>query len=136
MASSNAITKMREIAESKLGPREALLDAVGKVDKVLTAKVLVATYILPARTKGGIIRIDSTIQENEFQGSIGLVIGLGPGAFKDDNIAKFNGVTPKLHDWVLYRPADGLALEIRKVPCRLFEDVDIKMIVKAPEDYW
>lgn len=136
MASSNAITKIREIAESTLGPREALLSAVGKVDKVLTAKVLVATYIMPARTKGGIIRIDSTIQESEFQGSVGLVIGLGPGAFKDDNIAKFNGVVPKLHDFVLYRPADGLALEIKQVPCRLFEDVDIKMIIQNPQDYW
>lgn len=136
MASSNAISKMREISESKLPPREALIKAIGKIDKVIHSQVLVATYIRPSRTKGGIIMIDQTIQESEFQGTIGLVVGLGPGAFKDDAIAKFHGVKLKLHDWVLYRPADGMALEFRQVPCRLFEDVNIKMIVERPEDYW
>lgn len=136
MAQSN-ITKIREIAESSVDPREALIEAIGKPkQEVLHSQVLVATYIRPAKTKGGIIMTDRTLQEDEFQGTIGLVIGLGPGAFKDDAIAKFHGVKIKMHAWVMFRPADGLALEINQVPCRLFEDVNIKMIVEDPTIYW
>lgn len=136
MPRQNTAVKIREIAESSRDPRAALLKAIGPVDEVLHSLVLVATYIRPAMTKGGILLADRTLQEDEFQGSIGLVIGLGPGAFQDDGIAKFHGVKLKLHDWVLTRPADGLALEINGVPCRLFEDANIKMRVQNPADYW
>lgn len=136
MSSRNMAT-IRSIAESSSDPRKALLSAIGKCDHlVLHSQVLVGTYIRPAKTAGGIYMTDNTLQEDEFQGTIGLVLALGPGAFKDDGIAKFHGVKVKIGDWVLYRPADGLALEIRKVPCRIFEDVNIKMLVTDPQLYW
>ena len=136
MPRQNTAVKIREIAESSRDPRDALIRAVGPVDEVLHSQVLIATYIRPAVTKGGILLADRTLQEDEFKGSIGLVFGIGPGAFCDDGIAKFHGVKLKLHDWVLFRPADGLALALRSVPCRLFEDANIKMRVKNPADYW
>ena len=129
--------KIREIAESSTDPREALQKAIGKqVDEVLHNGVLVATYIRPAMTKGGILMADQTLQEDVYQGSVGLVIALGPAAFVDDRIAQFHGVKLAVGDWVLFRPADGLSMEINQVPCRLFQDTNIMMRVTRPEIYW
>lgn len=132
-----SLAKIREIAESSSDPREALTKAIGKFnDEVLHNGVLVATYIQPAKTAGGIYMADSTLQEDIYQGSVGLVIALGPAAFKDDPIAKFHGKSLKLGDWVLYQPSDGLSMEINKVPCRLFQDTRILMRVETPSRYW
>ena len=137
MARSNH--KMREIAEF-VGPRDkALLDSLDGHQKKLTvfhSQVLVAGYIAGARSKGGIIFTDKTVEEDRWQGNIGLVIGLGKGAFKDDAVAKFHGDKLKLGDWVMYLPADGVSLFINQVPCRLFQDTRILMRVDNPEIYY
>lgn len=133
----NATGKMRQIAESEVDAKKALLHALGKHDtEVLHSKVLVAGYIRPAKTKGGIYLIDKTIEEDRYQGTIGMVIGLGPGAFTDDNIAQFHGKKLKVGDWVMYVAADGVAMFINEVPCRLFDDSRILMRVKDPELYF
>jgi co-chaperonin GroES (HSP10) len=140
MARSNAIGKMRQIAEKASTVKEAskaILEALGKHDtQVLHSRVLVAGYVRPAKTKGGLFLPDKTIEEDRFQGSIGLVIALGPGAFKDDNIAKFHGMKLKVGDWVMYLPADGIATFVNEVPCRLFDDTRILMKVTNPELYF
>jgi co-chaperonin GroES (HSP10) len=135
--SRSAMKKMREIAENSTDPRQALLDALGNhATEVLHSKVLVATYVRPAMTKGGVYMPDKVIEEDRFQGTIGLVVGLGPGAFKDDNIAQFHGKKLKVGDWVMYVAADGIAMFINEVPCRLFDDTRILMKVKDPELYF
>jgi len=154
MARSNAIGKMRQIAESKLNttnprlahlqgitgevkPLKALLkDPLAAELTVLHSQVLVMGYIPPARSKGGIILTDKTVEEDRFQGNVGLVVGLGKGAFKDDNIAQFHGDKLNVGDWVMYVAADGVALFIREVPCRLFSDSRILMKVETPEIYY
>ena len=137
MARSNH--KMREIAEF-VGPRDkALLASLAgehKKQTILHSQVLVAGYIASSRTQGGIIKIDKTIEEDRWQGNVGLVIGLGKGAFKDDAVAKFHGDKLKLGDWVMYLPADGVSLFINQVPCRLFQDTRILMKVDNPEIYY
>lgn len=139
MARSNAIGKMREIAET-IGPRdETLIAALKGEHKKLTvfhSQVLVAGYVASARSAGGIIFTDKKVEEDRFQGNIGLVVALGKGAFKDDGIAKFHGDKLKIGDWVLYQPADGLQLFINQVPCRLFQDTRILMKVTNPEIYY
>lgn len=133
------MTKMRAIAESALPPDRAIWkelgDLKGEVD-VLHSQVLVATYVAPAKSKGGIVFTDRKIQEDQFQGSIGMVVAIGPGAFQDCDIAKFYGVELEIGDWVLYQPADGLQLYINEVPCRIFDDTKIKMRVKDPSRFW
>jgi co-chaperonin GroES (HSP10) len=140
MARSNAIGKMREIAESSDDPRTALLNAIGKKTlrefTVLHSQVLIATYVRAAKTAGGIFMPDKVIEEDRWQGNIGLVIALGKGAFKDDGVAQFHGDTLEIGDWVMYVPADGVSLFIRQVPCRLFQDSRILMKVTNPEIYY
>lgn len=137
MARSNAITKMRQIAESSTDPKAAILKALGKHDtKVFHSKVLVATYVRPAMTRGGVYMPDKVIEEDRYQGTVGLVVALGPGAFKDDNIAQFHGDGLTIGDWVMYVAADGISMNINEVPCRLFEDTRILMRVTDPEIYF
>ena len=96
MARSNAIGKMRQIAEQTTDPKQVLLDALGDhKTEVLHSKVLVAGYVRPAKTRGGIFMPDKVIEEDRFQGNIGMVVKLGPGAFKDDTIAQFHGKSLK-----------------------------------------
>ncbi len=140
MARSNAIGKMREIAESSEDPRKVLFGVIGKDTlkeiTVLHSQVLVATYVRPAKTKGGIFLTDKVVEEDRWQGNIGLVVALGKGAFKDDAVAKFHGDKLEIGDWVMYVPADGVSLFIKQVPCRLFQDTRILMKVTNPEIYY
>jgi hypothetical protein len=137
---SNAIGNLRLIAETGDGDiKKATLKALGnlKKERVLHSQVLVAIWAgtqYHAGTK--ILKADRALQEAIYQGSIGIVIGMGPGAFKDQPGAKFHGEKIKIGDFVLMRPSDGLQMLVRGVPCRLFEDVNIKMVVSDPDIYW
>jgi co-chaperonin GroES (HSP10) len=130
---------LREIAV-QADPKKALLGALGDMSdwEIFHNLVMVATYIEPEKTPGGIIKPDNTLLENRFQGKVGLVIKLGPLAFKDDNIAKFGGVDVEVGDWVFYSASDGFELysvEHQKSTgtcCRLFEDTRIKGRVADP----
>jgi co-chaperonin GroES (HSP10) len=138
--SANAMVRMRDIAESSSTPAECkknLMKHLGAVKhEVLHSQVLVAQYIAPAKTKGGIILTDKKVQEDRYQGTIFLVIAMGKGAFKDDSIAKFNGDKLKTGDWVMAVAADGIAMDINSVPCRLYSDTRILMKVTDPALYY
>src|ERR1700678_3948466 len=140
MARSNAIGKMREIADdTETDPKKLLLSKVGQIDGELTvlhSQVLVAGYVRPGKTKGGIFLTDKAVEEDRWQGNVGMVIALGKGAFKDDGIAQFHGDALKVGDWVMYSAADGVSMFIREVPCRLFQDTRILMKVNNPEIYY
>ena len=87
--------KLREIAEAaQSDPKRALLDSIGSdwLDsiEIFHNQVLVATYIEPEKTRGGIIRPDRTLAENRFQGKAALVLKMGPLAFVDDNVLAAN----------------------------------------------
>jgi co-chaperonin GroES (HSP10) len=134
--------KLREVAQAAAhDPKKALLDSLGDAIadiEVFHNQVLVATYIEPEKTAGGIYKPDRTLAENRFQGKAALVLKLGPLAFKDDNIAKFGGVTIKEGDWVFAYPSDGRELfsvdgsGSSATCCRLFEDINIKGRVSDP----
>ncbi len=136
----NAMRRMRDIAEASTTPVDCAKQILKytKVVKqeVLHSQVLVAQYIRPAKTKGGILLTDVAIQEDRFQGNCFLVVGLGPLAFKDDNIAKFGGTKMKIGDWVMAVPGDGVALYINSVPCRIYSDTRLLMKVEDPGMYY
>ncbi len=127
--------KLREIAEAaQKDPKQALLDSlpVGTLKyEVFHNRVLVATYVAPEMTKGGVIRPERSLAEDRFQGKVGLVIAIGPQAFVDDGGARFGGVRVGPGDWVTYRPTDGTEVffvddnGLDATPCRLIEDVHI-----------
>lgn len=134
--------RLRELAAaSREDAAGSLKSAVGDLSgfEPFHNLVLVATYIRPETTTGGIIRPDRNLAEDRFQGKVGLVLKVGPIAFKDDNVNKFGGLTVQEGDWVLYRASDGHEMFFVDrngrdgTPCRLLEDVHIKARLREPE---
>lgn len=115
-------------------PKAAIKKAVGDLSglEVMFNQVLVATYFRPEKTSGGIIRPTSNVEEDRFQGKVGLVIKVGPTAFKDDEI-DYAGQTVEVGDWVAYRVGDGWEMTLNGTPCRLISDLNIRLKVSDPE---
>jgi co-chaperonin GroES (HSP10) len=138
--------KLREISQAaQFDPKNALLNALpagAHLFECFHNKVLVATYVRPEKTKGGIILADRSQAEDRFQGSVGLVIKTGPLAFVDDGVVKFGGVKVEEGDWVTYRPSDGLEMFFVDdngrdgTPCRVLEDTNIIGRVPDPALVW
>ena len=133
---------LRAIAQAaNSDPKQALIASAGPLTdyEVFHNLVLVATYV-PGEKIGSIIVPDKTLAENRFQGKMGLVLKCGPLAFKDDANVKFGGISIEPHDWVLFRPSDGIELFIKDhmglkndgLSCRLIEDSLIKARVTDP----
>lgn len=117
-------------------PKQALLDAVGDLSNydIFHNQILVATYVRPERTAGGIIRPGQNVDEDEYQGKVGLVVKVGPSAFLDTDENDFQGQSISVGDWVVYRTGDGWQLTIRDTACRILTDRTIRLRIKNPGD--
>lgn len=96
-------------------------------------QMLIGVYIRPEKTKGGIIMTQATLDEDKWQGKVGLVLKKGPLAFKDDARNNFGGQTVELGDWVMYRVSEAPAISINGVHCRLLEDIHVRGVISTPE---
>jgi co-chaperonin GroES (HSP10) len=104
--------------------------------RLLRNRVLVASFVASERTAGGIIRPQKTMDEDRFQGKVGLVLKMGPIAFKFDEDPE-GELAPAIHDWVLYRPADSHEIGLGEgAPCRMIYDDLVQAIVENPMDYY
>lgn len=141
---------LRSIAEAaNADPAANLLAKAGPLTdyKVAHNLVLVATYVRPPRKMKGpdgteveFHYTDKTLAEDRFQGKVGLVLKLGPLAFKDDGATKFGDFTVEPGDWVIFRNSDAWEFFIKDhtgaandgIPVRLIEDIFIKGRVSDP----
>lgn len=117
-------------------PKKLLMDELnGAQDKIdlFGARVLVATYRRPEKTKGGILLTDKAKDEDIYQGRVGLVVRKGPFAFKDCEGSHFGGKTVEIGQWCYYRPSDGIGIALNGVHCRIIEDVMIDGVVSHPD---
>jgi co-chaperonin GroES (HSP10) len=116
-------------------PKLAIKKAAGDLAdvEVYSGWILLGTYIRPVKTAGGIIRPDTNVEEDEFQGKVGLVLKKGPLAFVDDENNSFAGQDAEIGDWVVYTINDTRALTINGAPCRLIQDTKVIMRVKDPK---
>jgi len=116
-------------------PRTVLQTQIGDLAdvEVFGDDVLVAIYRRPEKTRGGIVLTDVTRGEDLYQGKTGLVVKMGPLAFKDEGLAHMKC---DIGDWVVFRPADGWACTLNnkeKVPMRVIRDALIRMRVTDPD---
>lgn len=130
------VAVLEEIAKAS-DPRKVLMSKVGDLKGVelMGNRVLVAIYVAPEKTSGGIIRPTSQLKEDIFQGSVGLVLKMGPAAFEDDGRINvyFYGQSARVGEWVVFRPGDARRVQINGVDCRFVEDSLIDMVVSDPE---
>jgi co-chaperonin GroES (HSP10) len=70
------------VMEHEIDPKEKLLTDLGDLSgiEIFNNQVLVAVYIRPNKTKSGIILTDETVNEDRYQGKVGLLVGMGPAA--------------------------------------------------------
>lgn len=126
------------IMEHDVDPKEKLLEELGDLSgiEIFNNQVLVAVYVRPNKTKSGIILTDGTVQEDRYQGKVGLLVGMGPAAFQDDNGQWFNNASFSLHDWLVFRPSDGWSVNVNGVLCRMLSDTQVKMRIPTPDAAW
>ncbi len=140
---------LRAISEAAaFDPKRAILDKIERdiagMD-VFHNLVLVASYVAPPRTMKGpngenipFYETDKKLDEHRFQGKVGMVLKMGPLAFRDDKNVSFGGDKIEVGDWVVTRPSDGLewflsAPQAKDGVCvRVFEDTQIKARVPDP----
>lgn len=125
--------KLMEIAQAR-DPKNGIQRAVGDLSNVrlLSGRVLVAIYVAPEKTAGGIYRPQSNVKEDIWQGVVGLVLVKGDMAFKDDDTHKFHGQDVQVGNWVTFRKSDGKPRQINGVDCLIIEDVLIDMVIDDP----
>jgi len=115
-------------------PKKVLLKKIGDISKyeIFNNQVLVAVYVRPELTAGGII-LDT--KEDEHQSKVGLVIAMGNDACEDATGRWFRGLKRKVAvgDWILFRPSDGWPLLVNKTMCRMLDDTNLKGRVPHPD---
>ena len=85
------------------------------------------------KTKGGVLLSDQLIQEQQWTTNVGLVLKLGPLAYKDKK--KFStGPWCKEQEWVIFARYAGSRLRIDGGELRILNDDEILGVVKSPED--
>jgi co-chaperonin GroES (HSP10) len=115
-------------------PKKAMIDAAGDLSgiEVMGNMVLVATFVRPSKTRGGIIRPDSNVEEDVWQGKVGLVLKAGPLAFASDDEFDFGDQNVSVGDWCVFKVGDGWQLTVGQWPCRLVRDSSIRLKVNDP----
>lgn len=115
-------------------PKRALIEALGDLSNValFSGRVLVAIYIAPEKTAGGIIRPGTNVKEDVWQGCVGLVVKKGARAFQDDGDTKFHGQDVAVGDWVTFRRGDAKRIQVRGVDCLIIEDTVLDMVIDDP----
>jgi co-chaperonin GroES (HSP10) len=108
---------------------------VDKID-VTFSQILIGIYKRPEKTKSGIILTDDTRAEDEFQGKVGLVVKVGPMAYRDTDDVQFEGFKVKVGDWVVIRASDGWPLKIGKTLCRMIPDTGVRIVIPEPDLIW
>ena len=120
-------------------PKQKVMDALGDALKgvhVYGNRVLVATAPHKDRSAGGIILTDKMIEEERYQGKVGLVLALGPAAFKYDGSFEWEGRKPDIGSWVFFRTPDASEFGLHGVSCRFIRDELIVGEVDGPGSIW
>jgi hypothetical protein len=124
--------KAISLISNSTDPRAAIWQLVGDVSKrrILTDEVLVGIFIRPEKI-GRIIRPDSNVEEDVWQGKVGLVLKLGRLAFRDPETGEFWPEEDRVEvgDWVVFRVGDGWQCKVKDMPCRMIRDSNIRMVL-------
>ena len=105
-----------------------------KLPKPTGWRLLVLPYKRKEKTKGGIILTDQSLEESQIASSIGLVLKVGPDAYKDKE--RFpKGAWCKEKDWLIFGKYAGSRIRIEGGEVRLMNDDEILGVIEDPEDF-
>ena len=123
-----------EIVSNSRDPKQAIFDTVGDLSgvDVIGDQVLIGIYIRPEKTAGGIIRPTVNVQEDVWQGKVGLVLKWGPDAFRDPEDGILYEQRVEIGEWGVFKIGDTMSLNINNYPCRLVRSNTLRLKVKNP----
>ncbi len=123
-----------DIIANAQDPKQAILDTVGDLSgfEIFGDRILMGIYVRPEKTKGGIIRPDSNKEEDIWQGKVGLILKLGPDAFKNTETGEYYEQRCAVGDWVLYDVQDTRYVMVNDFPCRRIRDTAIWARITDP----
>jgi hypothetical protein len=108
--------------------------------RLILDHVLVAIWVRPEWSVGGLIQIEAVRKEDIYQGVTGLVLKIGPRCFEDSPVLTWTAEDRfKVGDWVMFRKADcgGYPLTLNgseAVPCLHFAGQrGIRMVLPRPD---
>lgn len=124
--------------EHDVDPAKQLMEALGDISnvKMFNNNILVAVYIRPEKTKSGLYLPGKTIDEDRYQGKVGLLVSTGPKAFSVESDEWFKDVEVKPGDWLVFRPSDGWSINVNGVLCRVMPDIQVKGVIDSPDRVW
>ena len=96
-------------------------------------RILVLPYKGQGKTKGGVILADETIEERGYTTVTGLVLKIGPDAYRDETRYP-NGPWCKINDWIIFGRYAGSRFGIEGGEVRILNEDEIIAVVKDPED--
>lgn len=106
----------------QIDPADEIRQSIGWVIDGLTVTgcdVLLAMYERVGqgerRSIGGIIIPDTkggAATEDKYQGKVGLVVAMGPLAFKEDETHRWGNVVPNVGDWVLINVNESFSFDV------------------------
>lgn len=121
--------KAAEVVSQSKNPKLEIIKLVGDISKeiVFNDLVLVGIYFRAEKTAGGIIRPQENVQEDQYQGKVGLVLKMG-----EDAAERAAGIID-VGDWIVCNIKDGWEITLNGYPCRLIALDRIRMKITNPE---
>lgn len=116
--------------------RDEILAAIGDISKdfeVFGQDVLIAPYVRPTKTRGGIITTSDSSKEDIWQSKVGLVVAIGPEAFPEKLKTRWNGRPPVIGEWVYHDVKAAFQAHMKgagavKAPTRTWEGWPVRLV--------
>lgn len=132
-------------------PKQDILDDVGDLLNgwhIPPTAVLLVMYERGKQKGGGDVRLASgiiipkgaphgSLDEDKWQGKVGLVLKVGSVAFTDDEQHKWHDFKPVVGDWVVIGVGDTFSFDLpgdRRA--RLVDESNVRLIVPGPDLVW
>ncbi len=129
-----------EVDEAQALVNAQFVEMTGRPFDMRVAGYMIAVkiYIPPEKTKGGIIKTDNTRENERYQSVAGLVVGVGPQAYKgrnQDGSPRFpEGPWCRVGDWILLPRYEATLLTYRDVAMGMIPDDRVQCTITDPED--
>jgi len=119
-------------------PKTDIIDKLGDLSDfdVMDNRALLAIYVRPKKTAGGIMLTDKYVDGDNFQGKACLVVKAGPHAYSPEPGSLFETSDINVGDWVIVRASDGMNISIRGVECKIIRDDVTMMRIPQPDEIW
>ena len=97
-------------------------------------RILVLTFKMKEKSKGGIIHTESTLERQQVASTCGLVLAMGPNCYDKEKFPE--GPWCKKGDWVIFARYAGSRIQIDGGEVRLLNDDEVLATIENPEDIY